>query len=389
MTRLYIPLRHIFLATLFASSLVWILTQDKNVSKTRLKSKVPVGESVQKSSQPLARYRRLAWLWGAGDNEYEEADEEEVSGSEEMSGLILRDDVGSVAGGGNMEQRQCDDIFTCRNGTTICYDQVCDGKVDCGPNEDEYLCSCSAGQTKCDEATCLEVWQLCDGVPDCGDKTDEENCTTTAPTTLITSTPLSTTDATTPNSITGTTTTVHTPTTPASHNPSETPQSTTDSISHNPSETSPSTTNSNSHNSSVTPPISIITTPGATTVTQTTAGPTSTAKTQDSTTDTSSITTTTSYTTTDDSSTLIPTTITTPAPASTTSKPQKLTCRTDDSLMLCNDTVTYACKCDDVKECPDEDDEIDCGSGKGTFCLVRLSLNDDRSWLNDDRQTIV
>ncbi|KAK7026766.1 hypothetical protein SK128_012186 [Halocaridina rubra] len=26
---------------------------------------------------------------------------------------------------------------------------------------------------------------------------------------------------------------------------------------------------------------------------------------------------------------------------------------------------------------------------QGTFCSVRLSLNDDRPWLNDDRQTIV
>lgn len=178
MTGLHTTIRHIFLTTLLVVSIVYILTLNADVSQTRLKPEIPVAESLKKSSQPLAGYRRLAWLGDADDND-SEVNEEKNTSPEERSRLKSIDDVDGVVGDRYMEQRDCyDDVFVCVNGIEICGPMICDGKDDCGDGTDEMGCRCAQRQTECDASTCLDNWMICDGFPDCADNTDEGHCST-------------------------------------------------------------------------------------------------------------------------------------------------------------------------------------------------------------------
>merc|ERR1711879_484684 len=69
--------------------------------------------------------------------------------------------------------------YTCKDGTCIEDDWVCDTELDCADGSDELNCAtdCSGPhQLKCDNGLCITKEFLCDGDDDCGDLTDEKDC---------------------------------------------------------------------------------------------------------------------------------------------------------------------------------------------------------------------
>merc|ERR1711941_62631 len=70
--------------------------------------------------------------------------------------------------------------YTCKDGTCIEDDWVCDTELDCADGSDELNCAtdCSGPhQLKCDNCLCIENAWVCDGENDCRDNWDERNCT--------------------------------------------------------------------------------------------------------------------------------------------------------------------------------------------------------------------
>lgn len=73
--------------------------------------------------------------------------------------------------------------FRCRNNRCIRNSAVCDGAIDCGPDDDsdEKSCAlyrkCTAKQFQCEsDHFCISKQFRCDGEPHCDDGSDEINC---------------------------------------------------------------------------------------------------------------------------------------------------------------------------------------------------------------------
>merc|ERR1712154_703310 len=70
----------------------------------------------------------------------------------------------------------------CKNGQCITKECQCDGDDDCDDSSDELNCVCDAAtEWKCANGRCIDATWRCDRDNDCGDVSDEQNCPTIHP----------------------------------------------------------------------------------------------------------------------------------------------------------------------------------------------------------------
>ncbi|XP_076825508.1 uncharacterized protein LOC143471056 isoform X2 [Clavelina lepadiformis] len=86
----------------------------------------------------------------------------------------------------NCKDRNCmPDHFTCDSGRCIPQGLICNGEIDCGPNDSSDESGCAITLEECDTTLyhfcddyCLPKEWVCDGDKDCSDKSDEASCST-------------------------------------------------------------------------------------------------------------------------------------------------------------------------------------------------------------------